>query len=493
MQATLGKPEVCIFALMFNCCNSFISLLLKQRLTLAGLTVGMLLAGQASAQVTPPGATTPAVPPNAASAQEPVHLPAEKARNWSLHFQQTLIDQWHNDLTTPYSGDYSLADRESAKLSFTSTLFIGRRLWKNASVYFNPEVAGGSGLSGARGVAGFTNGETFRIGDPSPNLYLARLYLRQVFALGTATDVDLDDLNQLAGTSPQRYFAVTLGKFSTADFFDQNSYSHDPRTQFLNWSLMSAGAWDYAANTRGYTVGGVFEYVTPGFTARFASTLMPTLANGPVLDFHYGTAHAETVELTKVYHLSGRQGTIRALGFRNVAAMATYRTAIALAQATGDQPDVTAVRHDGHTKVGFSLNAEQEITKEIGAFARVSYNDGKNETWAFTEIDHSASLGIASTGARWHRPDDRLGAAVVVNGLSPEHRAYLAAGGYGFIVGDGALNYGLEQIGELYYSFALPTYHASISPDYQLVINPAYNRDRSGPVHVVAVRLHIEF
>ena len=208
--------------------------------TFALLAGGLLLAQPGLAQVTPPGATTPATPPAAASAQEPVHQP-EKIRNWSLHFQQTLIDQWHNNLTTPYSGDYSLADRELAKLSFTSTLFIGRRLWKNAVVYFNPEVAGGSGLSGARGIAGFTNGETFRIGDPAPNLYLARLYLRQVFALGTAIDMDLDDLNQVAGPTPQRYFALTLGKFSTADFFDQNSYSHDPRTQFLNWSLMSAG------------------------------------------------------------------------------------------------------------------------------------------------------------------------------------------------------------------------------------------------------------
>ncbi len=467
----------------------------------------LLLAAPAFAQVTPPGSTTPATPPNAASAQEPAHLPNPHEpgapRKWSLHFQQTLVDQWHSNLTTPYAGDFSLADRESAKLSFTSTLFIGRRLWKGAAAYFNPEVAGGSGLSGARGIAGFTNGETFRIGDPAPNLYLARLYVRQTFALGSEIDNDDDDLNQVAGPTPRRYFAVTLGKFSTADFFDQNSYSHDPRTQFLNWSLMSAGGWDYAANTRGYTVGGVFEYVVPGFAARFASTLMPTLANGPILDFHYGTAHAETVELTKTYHLRGRQGTIRALGFRNVAAMATYRTATRLAQATGEQPDVTLVRRNGHTKIGFGLNAEQEIAKHVGLFARLNYNDGKNETWAFTEIDHSASLGVVSTGTRWQRPNDRLGAALVVNGISPEHRAYLAAGGYGFMVGDGpgtgyvansgALNYGLEQIGEVYYSFALPTYHASISPDYQLVINPGYNRDRSGPVHVVAVRLHVEF
>ena len=261
----------------------------------------------------------------------------------------------------------------------------------------------------------------------------------------------------------------------------------------MNWSLMSAGAWDYAANTRGYTVGGILEYVTPAFALRVASTLLPTYANGPTLNFHYGTAHAETVELTKTYRLGGRQGTVRALGFRNVAAMATYRSAVALGQATGRAPDVEAVRRAGHTKIGFGLNAEQTLTSNVGVFARVSYNDGRNETWAFTEIDQSASLGVASTGTRWHRPDDRLGAAVVVNGISAEHQAYLAAGGYGFIIGDGALDYGLEQVGEVYYSLSLPRYHASISPDYQLIINPAYNRDRRGPVHVVALRLHVEF
>ena len=460
------------------------------------LLATVLSATRANAQVTPPGTATPALPPPAAAGQTPAQSPAAApgtARNWSLHFQQTLIKQWHNDLTTPYTGEYSLADRESAKLSFTSTLFIGRRLWKGASLYFNPEVAGGSGLSGARGIAGFPNGETFRIGDPSPSLYLARLYLRQVFALGSGADTQEDDINQLAGPRPRRYFAVNLGKISVADYFDQNSYSHDPRTQFLNWSLMSAGAWDYPANTRGYTAGAVLEYVTPGFALRLASTLMPTLANGPVLDFHYGSAHAETLELTKSYKLGGRAGTVRALGFRNVAAMATYRSAVAVAQATGARPDVETVRRAGHTKMGFGLNAEQEISKNVGLFARLSYNDGKNETWAFTEIDHSTSLGVVSTGARWRRPDDRLGAAVVVNGISPEHRAYLAAGGYGFIIGDGALTYGLERISEVYYSIALPRYHVTISPDYQLVLNPAYNRARSGPVHIAAVRLHIKF
>jgi high affinity Mn2+ porin len=358
-------------------------------------------------------------------------------------------------------------------------------------VFLNPEVAGGSGLSGARGIAGFVNGETFRIGDPAPQLYLARLYLRQVFNLGGAVENVEDDLNQLAGPHPSRYLAVNVGKFGIADYFDQNSYSHDPRTQFLNWSLMSAGGWDYPANTRGYTVGAVVEYITPHWALRVGSTAMPTTANGPDLDFHYTRAHSETVELTKVYHLRGHQGTVRLLGFRNVAAMGSYRQAVA--QANGQQPDVTAARQTDRTKTGFALNAEQEISASVGVFARLSYNDGHNETWAFTEIDHSACLGLTAAGTRWRRPDDRLGTAVAVNGISAAHRAYLAAGGYGFIIGDGALRYAPECIGEVYYSIAFPRYHSSLSPDYQLVVNPAYNRDRRGPVQVAAVRLHVEF
>ena len=470
----------------------------------------MALPTLAFAQVTPPGTTVPTTPPAAAPAQEPIRQPESasgRPRNWSLHFQQTVIKQWHAEFDSPTPDSLlsplSLQSREKAKLSLTSTLFIGRRLWRGGALFCNPEVSGGSGLSAASGVAGALNGETFRVGSTEPALYLARLFVQQRWALGRETASDEDDLNQLAGPRPARYLGVVAGKISIADYFDQNSYSHNPRTQFMNWSLMSTGAWDYPANTRGYTLGAVAEYVTPDFALRIATTLVPTYANGPVLDYRYAKAHSETVELTKAYHLAGHSGTVRLLGFRTVAPMGTYRTAVRQAQAGGNQPDIVAVRRDGHTKVGFGLNAEQEITETVGLFARVSYNDGQNETWAFTEIDQNASLGAVSTGARWHRPDDRLGVAVVVNGISAEHRAYLAAGGRGFIIGDnagtgyladnGALNYGLERIGEVYYSIAVPKYHASLSPDYQLVLNPAYNRDRSGPVHVVAVRLHVEF
>ncbi|GAA4352008.1 hypothetical protein GCM10023185_11200 [Hymenobacter saemangeumensis] len=436
-----------------------------------------------------PASTPPAAVP-AATAGALNQSPT--GSNWSLHFQQTAIKQWHTEFCSSYKDSLSLQPRENAKLSLTSTLFIGRKLWRGGAVFFNPEVSGGSGLSGASGVAGATNGETFRIGDPSPLLYLARLYLQQRWALGSETTVDEDELNQLAGPRPNRYLGLIVGKFSIADFFDQNSYSHDPRTQFLNWSLMSAGAWDYPANTRGYTVGAVLEYVSPGLALRVASTAVPTYANGPDLDTNYAQAHSETVELTKAIRLRGRPGALRLLGYRTVAGMGSYAQTLAQPRP-GPRPDITKSRQPGRTKTGLVLNLEQELSESLGLFGRLSYNDGQNETWAFTEIDRSACLGFSSTGARWQRPDDRLGLAAVVNGLSEEHRAYLAAGGLGFIVGDGRLSYAPEFIAELFYSLALPKYHASISPDYQLLVNPAYNRDRPGPVHVVALRLHLEF
>jgi high affinity Mn2+ porin len=454
-----------------------------------------LLTGSAFAQgqVTPPASVTPDQQPAAASAQQPVHHEHD-SENWSLHFQQTVIQQWHNDLSPRYAGDHSLQARENAKLSLTTTLFIGRRLWKGAAVYFNPEVAGGSGLSGATGIGGAPNGETFRIGDPSPQVYLARLYLRQLWALGASEEKDEDDLNQLKGTRPAKYLSLNVGKFSIADYFDQNSYSHDPRTQFFNWSLMSAGGWDYPANVRGYTVGAVVEYVQPGLALRAGVSAMPTDANGPTLDLHYGKAQAITAEVTRSYSVNGHPGAVRLLGFRNQAAMGSYNLAVSQAASLGTTPDVTAARADRRTKYGFVINVEQEISPSIGLFGRYSYNDGHNETWAFTEIDRSLSVGATSTGARWKRPTDRLGAAFVANGLSQDHRAYLAAGGSGFILGDGRLDYCLEYIGEVYYSIDFPRYHASLSPDYQIVFNPGYNTSRlPGPVHVVALRVHVEF
>lgn len=410
-----------------------------------------------------------------------------RKENWNFHFQQTVVAQNHLPFHAPYAGANSMDSKESYATSVTSTVFYAHRLWKGASFFFNPEFAGGAGLSRATGLAGFPNGETFRVGNPKPQLYVARLYLQQYFDLGKGKIAQDNDFNQLAGTVPAKFFYVAAGRFSLADFFDNNSYNHDPRTQFLNWSLMSNGAWDYPANTRGYTYGFVAAYGNQSWELRFSSAVMPKEANGSVMDFNLSRSHSETAELSRYYHIGKRKGALRALVFYTHAHMGNYKLA---AQDTA--PDITATRAYGRTKGGFGLNMEQELSNSIGMFARLSWNDGINETWAFTEIDRSASIGSVFNGRMWKRQNDELGLAFVANGISKDHQAYLAAGGHGFMVGDGRLNYAPELIAELYYSIGLKGTHLWLTPDYQFAMNPAYNKDR-GPIHIFALRAHVEF
>lgn len=378
---------------------------------------------------------------------------------------------------------------ESPKVSLTSTLFVGRKLWKHAALYFNPEVSGGSGLSKTQGIAGYPNGETFRIGSTQPKLYLARLYLEQKFALSRESEQTEDNINQLASASPVRYLSLRAGKFSLSDFFDNNTFSHDPRTQFFNWSLMSAGAWDYPANTRGYTVGAVAEYHTPGYAIRAAVTQVPKEANGPDLHAFTTQAYGTVAEIEKTIPLPKKEHVIiRLAGFYNVADMGNYDEALAKLMPLAP-PDVTDTRKEGRTKSGFYLNAEYNKPNG-GYFMRFSMNDGKNETWAFTEIDRSFAAGISFNGSKWKRSNDQWGIALVSNYLSKPHSSYLYSGGYGFIIGDGKLNYHAESIAEAYYSFSLARKHLFISPDYQFIFHPAYNADR-GPIHVFGARFHI--
>ncbi len=410
-----------------------------------------------------------------------------QSKNWSLHFQQTVIPQHKPKITALYSGENSLVDTSETQTSLTTTIFIGRRLWQGAALFYNPELAGGSGLSQARGIAGFTNGECFRIGDPSPTIYTARLYLRQDFALkNSAMEADEDAANSLAGERPKERFTVVMGKFSMADFFDNNSYSHDPRTQFMNWALMSTGAWDYPANTRGYTWNVVGEYVRERWAIRAATSLVPTTANGQELNWQWNGNNSNTLELEKSTTFFGKEGKLRALAFYTTTYMGSYAEAI-----KQTNPDVTLTRKPGRVKYGFSINYEQVLTQESGLFFRASWNDGNNETWAFTEIDHSISGGFVKDNL-FGRKEDRLNIGFALNGISNIHRQYLAKGGYGFIIGDGKLpNYGLESILEINYNIKVTDW-LSVTPDYQFVMNPAYNQDR-GPVHALALRVHTEF
>jgi len=422
-------------------------------------------------------------------AQEPLpDVPRPSPPQWNLHFQATVVTQHHGTFEAPYSGRNSLVATPETKTSFTTTLFLGVRLWSGAGLYFDPEVSAGAGFSNVTGIAGFPNGEIYRVGVTRATLVVARAYLQQTFGFGDETEALENGPNRLPGLVPARRLVLTCGKFSLTDFLDDNRFSHDPREQFLNWALLGNGAWDYAADTRGYTWGVATEYRQPGWAFRAAAVMVPTEANGFQLDTRIADAHSFNLEGERRYRLFGRPGASRLIFYRNVARMGSYREAI---EESPVAPDVTATREYGRDKNGVGLNVEQEVADGAGVFLRLGWNDGRNETWAFTEIDRAAALGTSWSGAAWGRKADRFAGALIVNGLSPDHRDYLAAGGYGFIIGDGKLRYGLETILEAYYSFALP-HGLSLTADYQHVVRPAYNRDR-GPVDVFGLRAHLAF
>jgi high affinity Mn2+ porin len=424
------------------------------------------------------------------SAQDAAQDPVQPEK-WSLHFQATSIGQYHGNFISPYSGTFSLQGHPEAEASLTSTLFFGWQVARNTQFYFDPELAGGRGVSSAAGMANFPNGEITRVATATPKPYLARLYVTQDFGFGSARESIESDENQLAGSRPTTRYSVTIGRFPVTDFFDNNKYTHDPRTQFMGWGVMYNGAWDYPADTRGYTWGWVHELHTRRWSVRYGSAAMPRVANGLRFDRRLLRDRGDVFEGEVRVKPRGHDGAIRVLGYQNHARMGTYADAVHLADETGTKPDITATRRPGTLKYGFGLNVEQELAKDIGLFARLGWNDGKTESFAFTPIDRLASVGLSVDGARWKRPHDTAATALTVNGLSGVHALYLSRGGLDFMIGDGALRYGPETVSESYYNARLmPGVFAAI--DLQHVNNPAYNRDR-GPVWIGALRLHVEW
>lgn len=412
-----------------------------------------------------------------------VKIPTE---DWSLHFQATTVPQGHPGFRAEYNGANSLLSLPEFKTSLTSTLFLGRRLWKGSEAYVNPEISAGKGVSSTLGVAGFPNGEIYRVDTPSPKFNLSRLYLKQIFALSNEIEHAGAEINQLRGDMPLRRLTLIAGKFSLNDFFDRNAFSHDPRTQFLNWALMDNGAWDYAADTRGYTWSIYLEYNQEKWSVRLATAMEPKQANKMELDSNIAHAHGDQIEIEHRYQIHTHPGAIRLLGYMNHAHMGSYVETLANPDYNRDITLTRAYR----TKYGFGLNAEQEITPDLGVFTRIGWNDGQTETWAFTEIDRTLSFGMNLKGTSWGRVEDVVGLALIINGLSSKHAEYLAAGGYGFIIGSGRLTYAPEQITEAFYLWK-PFTHLGVTPDFQFVNHPAYNQDR-GPVFFYAVRVHYE-
>ena len=407
---------------------------------------------------------------------------------WNAHFQSTWVWQAKPAFAAAYSGPNSLSAAREKSYSFTATAAFGLRTWPGGELYFDPELVQGVPMSGLTGLGGLSNGELQKTAGSNPVLYKARLFLRQRFDLGGEQQAVASDAHQLAGQQAQRRLTLTVGNLAVSDLFDNNALAHDARTQFLNWALLTHGAYDFAADSRGYSVGAALAYEDDAWSLRAGRFAMPIQSNGLALDWALARRHGDQVEVEHRFSVADRPGVARLLLFRNVARSASF--ADALAGQSAGAPDLAPVRRD-QAKRGWGLALEQQLADGISGFARIGANDGRTEPYAFASIDRSASLGAVIQGQRWQRPGDRAGFAWLRNGISSPHQRFLAAGGVDYFLGDGALRYGAEQALEAYYSFAL-TPQLSLSADAQHIRNPAYNADR-GPVTLYAVRMHLEF
>lgn len=426
---------------------------------------------------------------------------AENSR-YFIAGQANIVFQAHAPFHSPYDGPNSMQARGEYKTSLVGTLFLGMQLVSNphyaTDAIVDFESTDGRGISQALGLAGFTNLDVVRNPNLGSKPYLARVVIHQTLGL---TDKLIDAERtpfSLSRQVPERRFELHFGKMSLPDYFDINSIGSDSHLQFLNWTVDNNGAWDYAADTRGYTYAGVLEYHDRAWSARYALAAMPTVANGIDLDWAISRARSHNFEFELRKPLVGRlvsperKGTIRVLGFVNHAHMGLYRDAVnAYLSGQEPTPDITAHEKFGAVKYGFGLNAEQELTPNLRAFLRVGWNEGKHESYAYTEVDQTVAFGGDYSGRRFSRPNDQIGVAFVSNAIKRDHQNYLRYGGLGFLLGDGKLNYAREDILESYYNL-----HAWRGVFYalnvQFIDHPGYNKDR-GPILVEAVRMHVDF
>jgi high affinity Mn2+ porin len=406
--------------------------------------------------------------------------------------QANSIFQYNPPFRSPYSGTNSLHGDGEAAISGVITLFGAYRAFPLTELIVDPEIALGGGLSGAVGAAGFPNLDVVRNPSLSHNPYIARAEIHQIIPLSRewVENEDRGPINSMP-LVPKHRIELRFGKMSTADVFDVNPAGSDSHLQFMNWTVDNNGAWDYAADTRGYTYGLVVEYQGPDLELRWGTMLMPTVANGLDLDTDISRARGDNLELEIKYsRRPAWAGTARLLGYINHANMGNYDEAIAAGAAAGTTPNITAVRRQGRLKRGFGINLFQEAGPLVRLFARFGWNDGQNESFAYTEVDNTVEIGGDLLGVKWHRPTDRTGLAFVTNGISGPHAEYLRRGGLGFILGDGDLSYARETIVEHYYNVHIWG-GAFVAEDIQVIVNPGYNSAR-GPAWVFSLRAHLE-
>jgi high affinity Mn2+ porin len=453
-----------------------------------------LSAAPVAAQQSDPNSATPQREPEStdvASSPESMFPHFQSTRFW-LSGQANFIFQTHPDFHSLYGGPHSLSSRYEKATSRVVTLFTGARVTNSLEFLVNIEESGGSALSDGFGLAGNTNLDIVRNPFLSKAPYLGRAEIHKVFALSGDKVENQRTAFSLFDELPRRRLELRFGKFSMPDFFDLNSVGSDTHFQFTNWTIDNNGAWDYAADTRGYTVGLVADCEDRTWGFRFAEALMPKVANGIDLVWKPWQSHAENFEYElRKGVLPGKPGIVRVLAYSNSANMGVYREQVIQAAGLGAAPDITAHPWRVTRKYGFGLNVEQNISRYLTGFARFGWNDGKTESFAYTEVDQTFNQGIGANGALWHRKQDRAGVAFVSNAIKKDHQNYLAARGLGFLLGDGHLHYGRENILETYY-----TVHVwrgiYVAPGFQHIVNPGYNRDR-GPVTVPSFRAHVEF
>jgi high affinity Mn2+ porin len=450
------------------------------------------LAWMILAAAPPAGAAGPATPMHGVGLSEQLGtLPDDlEAAGWLVHGQFTFIDQGHFGFRSPYAGPASLTRGTKFRETTSFGPVVGRKLWDGAEVYFNPEIDQGFGLNSSTGVAGFPNNEAFRVGKTDPTGTVPRFFLRQTIGLGGPQEQLEADQLQFAGPVDVERITITAGKMSVWDIFDDNRYAHDARTQFMSWPFVGNGAIDFAADARGYTDGVAVEYNTARWAARTGVFQVSKEVNSKPLDDHVFQGWQSLSELEERYRLLGRPGALREL------LMVDHTHSILYQASYGNLPPVTATDpllgfRRYRLTFGVGLNAEQELSDDLGVFGRLGWNPGHVQQFMYTEVDREAELGLSLKGGLWGRPDDTVGLAGVINLLGPRHRAFYQAGNIGFIVGDGQLNYAPEEIIETYYDLAMIK-GAHLALDYMFVNHPGYNADR-GPVSILSMRVHLEF
>jgi high affinity Mn2+ porin len=419
-------------------------------------------------------------------------FPHFKDTRFWLSGQANFVFQTHPDFPAPYSGEHSLSPHYEKATSRVLTLYTGARLNNSTEILVDIEEAGGAALSAGFGLAGNTDLDIVRNPSLSKAPYVGRAMIHKVFALSKDKIENQRSFLSLFEELPRRRLEIRFGKFSMPDFFDINSVGSDTHLQFLNWTTDNNGAWDYAADTRGYTVGFIADYEDRNWGLRFAEALMPKVANGIDLVWKPWQVHSENVEYELRRSLiPNRAGIVRLLAYTNAANMGIYRDQVIQAAEQDMTPDITA--HPWHItrKYGFGVNLEQDLTRYLTAFARFGWDNGRTESFAYTEVDQTFAEGVGAKGAWWRRKQDRVGVAFISNAIKKDHQNYLAAGGLGFLLGDGHLNYGRENIVETYYT-AHVWRGIYLAPGVQHINDPGYNRDR-GPVVVPTFRAHFEF